>query len=40
VLREEPFVVLTPAAMRTSNAHAVLAQEPFIRLDRNVMRAN
>ena len=36
VLREEPFVVLTPASLKTSEAHSVLAQEPFIRLDRRV----
>ena len=36
VLREEPFVVLTPSAMPARDAHAVLAKEPFIRLDRNV----
>src|SRR5262245_19303274 len=36
VLRKEPFVVLTPASFKARNAHQVLAQEPFIRLDRNV----
>jgi DNA-binding transcriptional LysR family regulator len=36
VLREEPFVVLTPASLKADDAHKVLAQEPFIRLDRNV----
>jgi DNA-binding transcriptional LysR family regulator len=36
VLREEPYVVLTPASLKTRDAHAVLAQEPFIRLDRRV----
>jgi DNA-binding transcriptional LysR family regulator len=36
VLREEPFVVLTPASLKAKDAHTVLAQEPFIRLDRNV----
>ena len=36
VLREEPFVVLTPAHIRTRDPLKVLAQEPFIRLDRNV----
>jgi len=36
VLREEPFVVLTPASMPGRNAHAVLTKEPFIRLDRRV----
>jgi DNA-binding transcriptional LysR family regulator len=29
VLREEPFVVLTPASMRARDPHAVLAREPF-----------
>jgi DNA-binding transcriptional LysR family regulator len=36
VLREEPFVVLTPTALTLRDPHAVLAREPFIRLDRNV----
>ena len=36
VLREEPFVVLTPASLAARDAHAVLAREPFIRLDRRV----
>jgi DNA-binding transcriptional LysR family regulator len=36
VLREEPFVVLVPAASTARDAHAVLAREPFIRLDRRV----
>jgi DNA-binding transcriptional LysR family regulator len=36
VLREEPFVVLTPSSLRARDAHAILAQEPFIRLDRRV----
>jgi DNA-binding transcriptional LysR family regulator len=36
VLREEPFVVLTPASLPASDPHAVLAQEPFIRLHRGV----
>ena len=36
VLREEPFVVLTPASLKGHDAHEVLAQEPFIRLDRKV----
>jgi DNA-binding transcriptional LysR family regulator len=36
VLRDEPFVVMTPRAMRGSDAHAILAKEPFIRLDRSV----
>lgn len=36
VVREEPFVVLTPASLKGRDAHAVLMQEPFIRLDRAV----
>jgi DNA-binding transcriptional LysR family regulator len=36
VLREEPFVVLTPTMLKARDAHAVLASEPFIRLDRRV----
>jgi DNA-binding transcriptional LysR family regulator len=36
VLREEPFVVLTPAAMPGRDPHAILVREPFIRLDRSV----
>jgi DNA-binding transcriptional LysR family regulator len=36
VLREEPFVVLAPASLKARDAHKVLAQEPFIRLDRRV----
>jgi DNA-binding transcriptional LysR family regulator len=36
VLREEPFVVLTPAAMKSRDPHAILRREPFIRLDRGV----
>jgi DNA-binding transcriptional LysR family regulator len=36
LLREEPFVVLTPASLKTKGAHRVLMHEPFIRLDRNV----
>jgi len=36
VLREEPFVVLTPAAMPGRDPHAILTKEPFIRLDRSV----
>jgi DNA-binding transcriptional LysR family regulator len=35
-VREEPFVVLTPASLKSRDAHAVLMQEPFIRLDRAV----
>jgi DNA-binding transcriptional LysR family regulator len=36
VLCEEPFVVLTPSGLPAKDAHAILAKEPFIRLDRNV----
>jgi DNA-binding transcriptional LysR family regulator len=36
VLRVEPFVVLTPASLKSRGAHDVLAHEPFIRLDRKV----
>jgi DNA-binding transcriptional LysR family regulator len=36
VLREEPFVVLTPASMPGRDPHALLMKEPFIRLDRSV----
>lgn len=36
VLREEPFVVLTPASMPGRDPHAILGKEPFIRLDRSV----
>jgi DNA-binding transcriptional LysR family regulator len=36
VLREEPFVVLTPASLKARDPHEVLEQEPFIRLDRKV----
>ena len=36
VLREEPFVVLAPASLKARDPHKVLAQEPFIRLDRRV----
>jgi DNA-binding transcriptional LysR family regulator len=36
VLRKEPYVVLTPASLKARDAHTVLAQEPFIRLDRRV----
>jgi DNA-binding transcriptional LysR family regulator len=35
-LREEPFVVITPAGMPARHPHAILATEPFIRLDRKV----
>jgi len=33
--REEPFVVLTPRAMKDANAHRILESWPFIRYDRN-----
>ena len=36
LLREEPFVVITPAGMRARHPHTILATEPFIRLDRRV----
>jgi DNA-binding transcriptional LysR family regulator len=36
VLREEPYVVITSAAVPEDDAHAVLAREAFIRLDRKV----
>lgn len=36
LLREEPFVVLTPNSMRPRHPHAILSSEPFIRLDRKV----
>jgi DNA-binding transcriptional LysR family regulator len=36
LLREEPFVVLTPRSMRPRHPHAILSSEPFIRLDRKV----
>jgi DNA-binding transcriptional LysR family regulator len=36
VLRDEPFVVMCPASVRGRDAHAILATEPFIRLDRSV----
>jgi len=34
-LREEPLVVLAPAALPAAEAHALLCAEPFIRYDRN-----
>jgi DNA-binding transcriptional LysR family regulator len=36
VLREEPFVVLTPMSLPSRDPHAILEREPFIRLDRSV----
>jgi len=36
LLREEPFVVLTPGGMQARHPHKILAKEPFIRLDRKV----
>jgi len=36
LLRDEPFVVLTPKSMRMRDPHEVLAKQPFIRLTRNV----
>jgi DNA-binding transcriptional LysR family regulator len=35
VLREEPLVVLTPAAMSVSDPNAALRSQPFIRYDRS-----
>ncbi|MCX4164955.1 MULTISPECIES: LysR family transcriptional regulator [Paraburkholderia] len=35
--REEPLILLTPASMPVSDPHAVLASEPFLRYDRNVV---
>lgn len=35
--REEPLVLLTPASMKVTDPHAVLASEPFLRYDRNVV---
>jgi DNA-binding transcriptional LysR family regulator len=35
-LREEQFVVLAPRGMKLRQPHAMLSNEPFIRLDRNV----
>ena len=35
--REEPLILLTPASMQVSDPHAVLASEPFLRYDRNVV---
>ena len=36
LLREEPFVLLTPAPAPDRHPHDILAKEPFIRLDRNL----
>jgi DNA-binding transcriptional LysR family regulator len=36
LLRDEPFVVLTPKSMRMRYPHEVLAKQPFIRLTRNI----
>jgi DNA-binding transcriptional LysR family regulator len=35
ILREEPLIVLAPASMRNRDPHDLLANEPFIRYDRN-----
>ena len=35
LLREEPLIVLTRARAGSRNPHAILASEPFIRLDRS-----
>lgn len=36
LLREEPFVVLTPKSLQMRDPHEILARQPFIRLTRNV----
>jgi DNA-binding transcriptional LysR family regulator len=36
LLREEPLVLLTKASSASRKPHAILASDPFIRLDRNV----
>ena len=36
MLREEPLIVLTRASARSRKPHAILASEPFIRLDRKL----
>jgi DNA-binding transcriptional LysR family regulator len=36
LLREKPYVVVVPAAMRARAPHVILREEPFIRLDRRV----
>ena len=36
LLREEPLIVLTRASAASRKPHAILASEPFIRLDRNL----
>src|SRR5712671_4461803 len=36
MLREEPLILLTRAPARSRKPHAILASEPFIRLDRKV----
>ena len=36
MLREEPLIVLTRAPARSRKPHAILASEPFIRLDRKL----
>jgi DNA-binding transcriptional LysR family regulator len=36
LLREEPFVVVTPGRMPSRHPHTILQSEPFIRLDRQV----
>jgi DNA-binding transcriptional LysR family regulator len=36
MLREEPFVLVTPGWMPQRHPHAILESEPFIRLDRQV----
>jgi DNA-binding transcriptional LysR family regulator len=36
LLREEPLIVLTQAPATSRKPHAILASEPFIRMDRNL----
>ncbi|WP_206957252.1 LysR family transcriptional regulator [Trinickia acidisoli] len=35
--REEPLVLLTPAAMRVNDVHRTIETEPFVRYDRNAV---
>jgi DNA-binding transcriptional LysR family regulator len=35
--REEPLILLTPAAMKVTDPHVTLQTEPFLRYDRNVV---
>src|SRR2546423_13968439 len=36
MLREEPLIVLTRAPAQSRKSHAILASEPFIRVDRKL----